>query len=309
MPGPIDVHHHVAAPQYIADLKARGTTGYATAFFNHTPEKSLEDMDKGGTATALLSTNNVWQGDDAAAVKLARECNDFAAKLVSDKKGRFGAFGTIPMPLIDSALKEMEYALDVLKNEGIGLMTSYGTKWLGDPAFVPVMEELNRRKCVVFVHPTAPDCCSNMVPGIPDPTIEFGTDTTRTIASLLFSGTFKRFPDIKFIFCHAGGTMPFLIQRFELLARVRGENIPEKGLIPTLASQHYDCAISHNPFAMGPLKRLVGAGRIVFGSDYPFRIAKDHVEGLKGCDFTEAEIAGIHRGNVEKLLPRLRGSA
>jgi predicted TIM-barrel fold metal-dependent hydrolase len=69
---------------------------------------------------------------------------------------------------------------------------------------------------------------------------------------------------------------------------------------------HYDCAISTNPYAMGPLKQLVGAARIVFGSDYPFRLAKDHVEGLKSCGFTDAEIAGIHRGNVEKLLPRFR---
>ena len=100
--------------------------------------------------------------------------------------------------------------------------------------------------------------------------------------------------------------MPFLIQRFELLGRVRKDGIPDKGLIPTLASQHYDCAISHNPYAMGPLKRLVSAARIVFGSDYPFRHAKDHVDGLEGCDFTEAELAGIHRGNIEKLLPRLK---
>jgi len=213
MSNQIDVHHHVAAPEYVADLKARKQNPNMQVFFAHTPTKSIEDMDRGGTATSLLSVNNVWIGDDARAVKLARQCNDFSAKLVADHRGRFAMWGCLPMPVIDGSLKEIEYALDVLKADGIGMMTSYGDdKWLGDLIFLPVMEELNRRKAVVFVHPTAPNCCVNMVPGIPDPAIEFGTDTTRTIASLLFGGTLKRCPDIRFIFSHAGGTMPFLYQ-------------------------------------------------------------------------------------------------
>ena len=306
MSSQIDVHHHVAAPEYIADLKARSQNPVMQVFFGHTPAKSIEDMDRGGTATALLSVNNVWAGDDARAVKLARACNEFSAKLVAAHRGRFAMWGCIPMPVIDGALKEIEYSLDVLKADGIGLMTSYGDKWLGDPTFLPVMDELNRRKAVVFVHPTAPDCCVDMVPGIPDPAIEFGTDTTRTIASLLFGGTLKRCPDIRFIFSHAGGTMPFLFQRFDALAKARADKLPKDGLIPSLATLHYDCAISSNPYAMGPLTRLVTAARIVFGSDFPFRLAKDHVEGLKGCGFTDAEIQGIHRGNIERLVPRLK---
>ena len=303
----IDVHHHVAAPEYIADLKARKQNSNMNVFYAHTPAKSIEDMDKGGTATSLLSVNNVWVGDDVRATKLARACNDFSAQLVADHRGRFAMWGCLPLPVIDASLKEIEYALDVLKADGVGMMTSYGSdKWLGDPMFWPVMDELNRRKAVVFVHPTAPDCCVNMVPGIPDPAIEFGTDTTRTIASLLFGGTLKRCPDIRFIFSHAGGTMPFLFQRFESLAKARADKLPKDGLIPSLATLHYDCAISSNPYSMGPLTKLVTAARIVFGSDYPFRFAKDHVDGLKECGFSAAEIDAIHRGNLEKLLPRLK---
>jgi predicted TIM-barrel fold metal-dependent hydrolase len=303
----IDVHHHVAAPEYIAELKQRSQGASMNVFYGHTPAKSLEDMDKGGTATALLSVNNVWIGNDDRAVKLARQCNDFSAKLVADNKGRFAMWGCLPMPVVDASLKEIEYSLDVLKADGIGLMTSYGDDmWLGDPKFHPVMDELNRRKAVVFVHPTAPNCCVDMVPGIPDPAIEFGTDTTRTIASLMFGGTLKRCPDIRFIFSHAGGTMPFLYQRFESLAKANAAKLPKDGLIPSLETLHYDCAISSNPYAMEPLKRLVGTKRIVFGSDYPFRLAKDHVDGLQDCGFTAAEIQAIHRGNLEALLPRLK---
>jgi predicted TIM-barrel fold metal-dependent hydrolase len=303
----IDVHHHVAAPEYIADLKLRKQNANMNVFYAHTPAKSVEDMDKGGTATSLLSVNNVWVGDDARAAKLARACNEYSAKLVTDHRGRFAMWGCLPLPVIDASLKEIEYSLDVLKADGVGMMTSYGSdKWLGDPVFWPVMDELNRRKAVVFVHPTAPDCCVNLVPGIPDPAIEFGTDTTRTIASLLFGGTLKRCPDIRFIFSHGGGTMPFLFQRFELLAKGRADKLPKDGLIPSLATMHYDCAISSNPYSMGPLAKLVGTGRIVFGSDYPFRLAKDHVDGLTECGFSAADIGAIHRGNMERLLPRLK---
>ena len=166
------------------------------------PEKSLADMDAAGVSTAILSitTPGVWFGDAAAAAALARACNEYGAKLTSSNPRRFGTFSTLPLPDIDASLREIEYALDTLKADGIGLFTSYGDKWLGDPAFAPVMDELNRRKAVVYTHPTGANCCVNLIADVPEPIIEYGTDTSRTIASLLFTGTASRCPDIKFIF-------------------------------------------------------------------------------------------------------------
>ena len=184
---------------------------------NWTPEKSLADMDAAGVAVAMLSVTqpgvNFTSGE--AARKLARECNEYAARLIADHPGRFGGFAMLPLTDTEGSLKEIAYALDTLKLDGIGLLTSYGDKWLGDPSFLPVMEELNRRKVVVYTHPATADCCVNLVRTEPPGMIECGTDTTRTIADIIFSGNAQKFRDIRWIFSHAGGTMPFLIERFD----------------------------------------------------------------------------------------------
>ena len=160
----------------------------------------------------------------------AARSNEYAAKLVADYPGRFGNFAMLPLTDAEGSLRELTYALDTLKADGIALMTSYGDKWLGDPLFLPVMEELNRRKALVYTHPTAANCCVNLVPTQPPVMIEFGTDTTRTIADIVFSGNARRFPDIRWIFSHAGGTMPFLIERFvrhPLLVPKAKETVPD----------------------------------------------------------------------------------
>jgi predicted TIM-barrel fold metal-dependent hydrolase len=150
----IDVHHHISPPAYIKEtfkLQQPPTLAW-------TPEKSLEDMDKAGVAVAITSitTPGVWLGDDAQGRHLARLCNDYAATLAADHPGRFGVFAALPLPDREGSLREIEYGLDVLKADGIALLTNYRDKWLGDPAFDPVMEELNRRKAIVYTHPEAP---------------------------------------------------------------------------------------------------------------------------------------------------------
>src|SRR5262249_54992466 len=145
--------------------------------------------------------------DEADAVRITRESNEYAKKLGADYPGRFRMFGMLPLPYIDPSLKEIAYALDTLNADGICMLTSYGDKWLGPSHFPPIMQERNRRKAVVYTHPSTPNCCVNLVADVPEAVVEFGTDTTRTIASLVFSGTTRRFPDIKFIFSHAGGML------------------------------------------------------------------------------------------------------
>ena len=306
-PHRIDVHHHHTPPPYVAAITARSIAGPVRDW---TPEKSLADMDKAGVATALTSitTPALRFLDEAGARTLARECNEYTAKLVADSKGRFGMFAAMPMPHVEGTLQEIAYALDTLKADGIGLLTSYGDKWLGDPAFAPVMDELNRRKTVVYTHPTTANCCANLMPDVPESIIEWGTDTTRTIASLVFSGTAARCQDMKVIFSHGGGTMPFLTERFVRLPLINknlAARVPN-GVEHELKRFYYDTAQASHPMALASLTKLVPVSQIVFGTDFPYRTAADHVKGLTAYGFSASDLARIDRENAVRLIPRLK---
>jgi predicted TIM-barrel fold metal-dependent hydrolase len=306
----IDVHHHLSPPTYIAASNV-GNFG-EPLMKSWTPEKSLGDMDQAGVAVAMLSVTtpalNFISGD--AARKLARECNEYAVRLMADHPGRFGSFATIPLTDIDGSLQEIAYALDTLKADGICLMTSYGDKWLGDPLFLPVMEEFNRRKALVCTHPTTANCCINLVRTQQPQMIEWGTDTTRTIADIIFSGNAQRFRDIRWIFSHAGGTMPFLIERFvrnPLLVPNARPTVPD-GTLAELRRFYYDTAQTSNKGSMSALSAIIPVSQIVFGTDFPYRTSIDHVKGLRDSGvFTDAQLIDIERGNALKLLPRLVG--
>ena len=209
--GRIDVHRHFVPPGYKVDNRRNYLNERATV------EGQLEDMDKSGVALAVMSVSasNFNLIDPAEARRFARLANEHAAKVSAAHPGRFGQFATVPFPDIDGTLKEIEYALDTLKADGIFLRTNYRETFLGDPVFKPVFEELDRRRAVLYTHPASHPCCERLVPGLRDADIEFGTNTTRAIAKYVFSGSSRRYPNIRMIWSHAGGTMPFLIRRFD----------------------------------------------------------------------------------------------
>ena len=173
---------------------------------------------------------------------------------------------------VAGSLAEAAYALDTLKADGIGILTSYGDIYPGDPSFAPFFAELNRRKAVVFVHPTAPACCASSLPGISPTLDEFMFDITRAITSMLFGGVFTKNPDIAFIFTHAGGTITPISGRIAAFAARHHEYdaIVPGGAIPALRRLYYDIANSTNPSAMPALMNLVPASQILFGSDTPY---------------------------------------
>ncbi len=304
--GIVDVHAHLTPPQYVRDLA--GTGLLMPPSLGWSPQKHLEDMDRAEVSLAILSvtTPGVWFGDVEKGRRIARYTNDYAASLVGAHKGRFGQFTAIPLPDIEGSLREIEYGLDAQKSDGVGVFTSYDNKWLGDPAFDPVFEELNRRKAVVYAHPSAPNCCVNALPGIPDAAIEFGTDTTRAIVNYVFGGAARRFPDVTMVWSHAGGTMPFLIERFDNIGGMPAlrARAPD-GFRAEAGKFFYDTAQASNAVSMGALRQVVPVSQIVFGTDFPFRAADDHVKALEsGGVFSDVELQGIWRGNAGRILPR-----
>jgi predicted TIM-barrel fold metal-dependent hydrolase len=308
-PHRIDVHHHISPPAWVEALKKAGLD--SPPVNNWTPQRSLDDMDKAGVATAITSPTLPGVGflPPAEAAAVARASNEFALKLAGDHKGRFGRFAQMPMPYADETLKEIEYALDTLKADGISILTSYGEKYLGDPAFAPVWDELNRRKATVFIHPNDPKCCSANLAGFSPIYIEYGTDTTRTVASLIFNHTAERCPDVNFIFCHGGGSVTSFTDRFtvQMLRVPKYKDFTAEGVTAQLKRFYYDTAQASNPIAMASLTKLVATTQIVFGTDYPYRTAEEHVKALATI-FGPEDLAKIERSNALRLLPQWRAA-
>jgi 6-methylsalicylate decarboxylase len=305
----IDVHHHLSPPAYIAELDQHRIR-LTRETRNWTPAQSIELMDAGGVEVALTSitTPGLWFGDAAQSRKLARACNDYAARLVSDYPARFGTFVNLPLPDIDGSLREIEYGLDVLKADGVVLFTSYGDKWLGDPTFDPVFEELNRRKAVVYTHPTTATCCTNLLPAINDSLIEYGTDTTRALTQMIFSGRAGRFADIRLIWSHGGGAMPFLIVRFMRMSRAPdfARHLPQ-GFLHEARRFYYDTAAVYGTGPMQALRQVVPAERIVFGTDVPWGNPAEIARHLIACGvFNADELRKIDRENALEILPKYK---
>jgi predicted TIM-barrel fold metal-dependent hydrolase len=239
---------------------------------------------------------------------VARESNEYARKLAADHPGRFGVFAMLPMPYIDESLKEIEYAFDTLKVDGIGMLTSYGDKWLGYPEFAPVFDELNRRKATVYTHPTSANCCVNLVKGISDASMEWATDTTRSIVNLIFSGAAQRYGDVNFIFSHGGGVLTAVAERLQI-QMVNTPPYKGKFTRETVDGQlqrfYYDTAQVSNAVTIGALAKLVPISQIVFGTDYPYRSGVEYMKGL-AANFGADELKAIERENALRILPRLR---
>jgi len=311
-PHRIDVHHHILPPNYvrivgddrIGPLLVSGKTPVWT------PQHSIEAMDRNGIEKSItsISSPGLWFGDIETTRRLTRECNDYATRMRHDHPGRFGVFASLPLPDVEGSLHEIGYALDELKADGIGLLTNYDGKYPGDPVFAPVFEELNRRKAVVYFHPTGAPCCAAHGIGVPAATLEFPFDTTKAVTSMLFAGTFARCRDIRFIFSHAGGTVPFLAQRIARL-QVRPEfkaSIPD-GVMFELKRLFFDTALSANEFAFSALLKLVAPQQVLFGSDYPFApetTMTATVKGLSDLGLPPDVLQAIERTNALRLFDR-----
>jgi 6-methylsalicylate decarboxylase len=344
----LDLHHHFGSPRWIKRMAESQRQGWQ-AFQEYTPARAIESMDEGGTQTAFISCTEpgVWFGDDfdrerQDAIALSRDMNEYGARMVSDYKGRFGLFAVLPLPDIDASLREIAYAFDTLKADGVGLLTSYGNLWLGDVRLQPVFDELNRRRALVYTHPTDAPCCHNLANASPA-TLEWFTDTARSIMSLIAENTgarlggggvlgrgraagaraigagsappaqpsaATRYNNIQFIWSHAGGTLLGAVSRV-----VGGVDAASLAGTPAVNTRlyhvrrfYYDTAASANPIAMQGLKTLLGGtSHIVFGTDLPYGTSAQMTRALQTVGFSPAELAGIERDNALAILPAYRG--
>jgi 6-methylsalicylate decarboxylase len=311
----VDTHHHYY-PREIIDAWQNYMSRYSegrlqASVANWAPSSSLEEMDKSGVGTSILSLASipgVWFGLDASGMRrMSRLCNEFAAKMVQDHPGRYGFFASLPMPDVDGSLAEIAYAFDTLKADGINLSTSFGDKWPGDPAYKPVFAELNRRKAVVFFHPYAPNCCGGLNSGVPPGVLEFPYDTGRAITSLLLSGSLAPQRDVRWLFSHGGGVMPMLAGRvaFFTAARKDAAEIAPDGVLAELQRLYYDTANAAWPISMAGLLKMVPPSQVVFGTDFPYVPTTLQADALEKNGLSAEALAAIQRDNAAHLIPRL----
>jgi predicted TIM-barrel fold metal-dependent hydrolase len=313
-PSLIDVHHHVLPPAYMTAVRdrmlAQAQAGVPAAVLDWNPQRALAEMDRNGVSTAILSisTPGIWFGNIREGRALARQCNEYSAQLVRDHPGRFGFFASIPLPDTDGSLREIAHALDTLHADGTCLMTNYGDKWPGDPAYAPVFEELNRRGAVVYFHPNIANCCRDLMPYLPFQVLELAHEDTRAIASLLFSGALPRYRNIRFIFSHAGGELPMAAARIARQASARKElaGLMPDGAEAELKRLYYEIAGSANRPAWAALAAFAPKTRILFGSDYPWLPLATTAGDFAALDLTAADRQSIGRENAVGLLPRFR---
>jgi len=311
----IDTHHHFYPPDYLKRQMewegARKMPPYP-GVADWTPARAIEQMDKHGVTTAVLSlasTPGLWFDDGAqAANKTALMCQDYAADMRQKYPGRFGIFAPLSMLDIDATLKEVEHAFDTIKADGINLQTNYGDKWLGNPVYKPVLEELNRRKAVIYVHPLVAACCGQLSVGTFPAVIEVPHDTTRTVTSLLLSGSFARYRDIRWLFSHAGGTIPMLAGRIDAFygARPNLKEFAPDGIFGELKRLHYDTANATSAAAMAALLKIAPVSQVSYGSDYPY-FPLDQIKQLQELGLNKEQLDTIASGTATRLIPRLKG--
>jgi 6-methylsalicylate decarboxylase len=313
-PRRIDVHHHILPPNFVSALNSLSipwTGGPEVPSWSLQQAHDMMGAMGIDAAVASPSPGVYWGGDTAFAVKLARETNEFVADVVRDDPEHFGGFATVPLPDVDASLDELEYAYDTLGLDGVVLYTSQGDRYLGDRSYDPFFEELDRRKAIVFVHPTTiPPGADATGLTIPFGVAEFTFDTTRAVMNMLYSGTLERYPSIRYIVSHAGGTIPYLAWRIagaSYLPELR-DRAPKTDGLALLQKLYYDTALSTSEFVFGALKEFVPMSQVLFGSDFPYigpavlQAERYGLENSKVLD--DAARAAIDRGNALTLFPR-----
>jgi 6-methylsalicylate decarboxylase len=326
----IDVHCHSVLPSYREALK-KASLGANVRIPEWTPELAVEMMDRHEIAASVtsLSVPGTHLGDDAKARELARKCNEEAAEILA-KHPRFGAFATLPLPNVDLACEEAIYALDTLKLDGIGLLTGYGGKYLGHRDYDPLLEVLHQRSAVVAIHPAVHPSTQMVSLGVPNFLLEYPFDTTRAAVNLLFADALERFPNIRFILSHGGGTLPFLSWRIAAIATWQMSQPPAterflKNNFPTALTDKYpemtvalvksllrrfwyDTALVPDGACIAALKEVASPDQILFGSDWPYAyetFVEDEVKSLQAAgDRLGIRLPDIERGNALRLFPR-----
>jgi 6-methylsalicylate decarboxylase len=304
----IDMHGHFEPPEYTAAvLKAIGPAPVPA----WTVDQQLEMMAQYAIDATVVSVPppGVFLGDQIQANELARAVNESYAALTRAYPNRYAALAALPLPDVDAAIFELNYALDVLGLDGVALFTHTAGKYLGDSSLDALMAELDRRGCYVFVHPTM-SLYANPLPNIPIWVQEFPFETTRAITNLLYSGTLHRYPNIKFQFAHLGGAAPFLSHRIASLVKRSpphlglNDRVPD-GPLEYLKRLYFDTGLSNHAPGIAATLEITTLEHIVFGTDWPYAVMPASGDPAPDLAYLGEGRARVDSQNAAVLVPRL----
>ncbi|WP_189338517.1 amidohydrolase family protein [Sphingobium sp. SCG-1] len=308
----IDVHAHAILPSWIDALKRSPSDMAPLAAIPWSPQMAIDTMDQNDISLMVLSNplgTRGFAGSDAN--QLAQRMNNELAAMVSAHPRRFGAFAALPLTDVEASLVELDRALGSLALDGVCLQTNADGAYLGDGRFDPLFAELDRRRAVAFVHPVAPKFQASIglpfSPGI----MEFMFDTTRAVASMVFSGMRSRYRNFTYIATHGGGTIPYLAERF-----ATDNMLPQGGYRVAMSADDirrdlrsfiFDLTSATSAGSIAALRALAPADNIVMGFDYPMRhrekIAEALADILRSPSIANADLPGLCCGNALRLLP------
>ena len=300
----VDVHAHIFPDFYAEALSEAGINdvdGWKNPEWD--VQSTLKAMDEHKVRTQVLSMSSpgidFLEGEKAS--RMARRLNEFLARLVEDHAPRFGSLAILPLPDIEASLEEITYACDTLGVDGFGLTSNYHGKYLGDPVLDPVFAELNRRKAVVFVHPTVPPHWKAFTVGLPAPVMEYVFDSTRMAQRLVQAGAKARFPDITIMVAHGGGTLPFTKQRV-----VKFFKDGKHDIFDTFA---YELPATTEPEQIRALMQFANPDLCFMGFDNPFMKPEwwgPLQQTLEAYDFDPGVLQAIKHRNALRLFPKVQ---
>lgn len=309
----IDVHQHIVPPVWRSALAERGLTSGGWAVPPWSPGAAMAMMDRQGIATGILSVTSPGTvlADGGSGPRLARAVNEFGAEVTAAHPDRFGMFASLPLPDVEAALAEAVYALDDLAADGVVVMSNVHGKYLGDPDFEPLWQELDRRGATVFVHPAQPPL--PLLDGTPAPMADYVFDTTRAALNMTLNGVMDRYRALKVILSHGGGFLPYAAYRFAgLEATTVDPNRSAESVLTDLKRFYFDTALAASPSSLPALLAFAEPGHVLYGSDWPFASeqAGSYFNGFLQDyhDLTPGRSADIERGSAEVLFPRLAGT-
>jgi aminocarboxymuconate-semialdehyde decarboxylase len=291
----IDVHTHIFTHKWLELLRERGAPyniqtrpdGQQEVFRGNTPvvipqkghfdfDMRIRQMDESGIDISVVSLTcpNVYWGNEEISCRAARESNDTIAEAQAAHPDRIRWFTSLPWEYPQAALEELRRTCDNGAS-GVMVLANIAGRSLTDPMFAPIWAEIDRRKLPVLVHPTDPPGAEQMDMTKFDLSwsVGFMFDTTLAITRMIFEGFFDQYPNLKIIASHAGGALPYLAGRFgkgddvEIPQRRQMKRKP----IDYLRHIYYDC-ITYSPGSLEFLISVVGADRVMFGTDWPHQV-------------------------------------